>query len=143
MRLTQPEVLDRSKALADAHAKLDKQRDYEAEIKKDLKSAREKIEHEIADLARVVRNEREPRPVQVEVRGDYVQGTATEVRMDTGEVVIERMLTVEELERVQGQLPLEPPPGAAPLIQEESNELGESGDEKPDDIDAEAARWGL
>lgn len=63
---------------------------------------------EIGLLGRKVRDKAEQRAIECQRIADYKQGVMETVRLDTGEVISRRALTVEER---QGQLlPLEAPP---------------------------------
>jgi len=65
-------------------------------VKSQFKARIEQCEANIAAKARLVREKKEIRPVDVEERYDMTECTLTVVRLDTGELIEERPLTGNE-----------------------------------------------
>lgn len=72
----------------------------EEEDQKDTKAAMKKrvdeLNREITDVARIVREKAEPRPVEVHESKNYTRRIVEIVRVDTGEVIDSRPMTEQE-----------------------------------------------
>lgn len=114
--LTPEEFTAKARALAETHEKLALERETQKEAKADMKQRLEELEQKRNTLARIVQRGKEDRLIDVEIKADDAQGIARVVRLDTGEVVEERPLSVGErqlgLSLVPG--PLEDPTGPKP-----------------------------
>lgn len=104
VKLIEHELVERGQQLADAYDRLKEHSDHEAQVKQGLKGTRAEIENLINRLVSIIRARQEPRPVEVEIIANWDKGTATYYRMDSGEVVQERSLTLAEKNKRQGEL---------------------------------------
>lgn len=96
VQLTPDEVADRADRAA---CKIAERDDHEAQAKaaqKHAKSTIEQYDAEIRNLSNEVRNRSTYRTVECERQYDYRAGMYREIRLDTGEVVLERRLTAAE-----------------------------------------------
>jgi hypothetical protein len=96
VQLTQQEVFERGKRLAELHQSLDEHVAHEADVKEELKRAKARIEREMRECAEAVRTGHELRTVAVIEEPDYRTGIVTERRGDTHEVVRRRPIRDEE-----------------------------------------------
>lgn len=99
VRLTDTELLAKSKELA---ARITELEDVEATKKSAVAQCKLKsddLEAEIHDLAKILRTGREDREVEVkELRNDQAR-TIEVIRIDTGEIVESRPMTIHELQK--------------------------------------------
>lgn len=102
--LTDDEVFDRGRMLAQLNGQLVDHNGHAKKVKQELTQEKTSLETEIVLLAKTVRERKELRPVEVQVK----QVNAHEVhefRTDTGEILIKRAITDHER-----QVELLPPP---------------------------------
>ena len=99
--LTSEELLDRARRLAECEERLREESDRQDQVKKELKSRENAIVADRSRLAAVVRTRQEPRD-ECEVRENYVRNVRTVTRLDSGEVLEECPLTLEERQLVLG-----------------------------------------
>lgn len=112
VRLTSEELRERGAELAGDVTKL---RTKEEEAKEEAKARKkeiDKVKGRVIDLARVVSEKREDRPVEVIERFDVVGRLVLEIRTDTGEQIGSRPMTPAEFAE-HGQRTLEFVPGGA------------------------------
>ena len=102
--LTSEELLDRARRLAECEERLREESDRQDQVKKELKSRESAIVADRSRLAAVVRTRQEPRDVECEVRENYVRNVRTVTRLDSGEVLEECPLTLEERQLVLGAI---------------------------------------
>jgi hypothetical protein len=107
VELTEKEVRDYGKRLAALEGELGCHTRKEKEIKDGLKGERSSLDGKISNLAAILNQGHEYRPVSVRVEIDYQTNTVTEYREDTGEAVGERSATEDER---QASLNLDLPP---------------------------------
>ena len=103
-KLTQKEIYEAGKSLADA---LKKKTEHEVRLetfKQQVKAEITSAEGEAQKFQGLVSSEIEYRMVDVETRFDFKTGRASVVRMDTGELLKTREITDEERQRL---LPLQ------------------------------------
>lgn len=94
--LTDHQVQERGTQLAHTQ-QLAEQHAVEAkEVRSKLKDREDELSALLSGLARVVRERKEQRPVEVEVRPGRVPGMVEEVRLDTGDVIGTRRMTDDE-----------------------------------------------
>lgn len=93
------ELQDRAKKLVAAHGKLDQHGAEEDRVKAALKSTRIRLENEIKDLVRIVRDGAEVRDVTIRTEAIWARGVKITVRADTGEVIEETGLNENERQR--------------------------------------------
>lgn len=99
VRLTDLELLAKAKELA---AKLAESDDVESRKKlavAECKAKADRLGDEISDLAQTLRTGKEAREVEVQETRDNLARTIETVRIDTGEVVSSRAMTIHELQR--------------------------------------------
>lgn len=99
--LTEAEIITK----ADEAARLRRERDEKrhemerlAEQRKYLNKDADALDHEIGILLRDVRNKTESREVQVEVRRNDAERCMESFRLDTGELIGRRAMTLAELQ---------------------------------------------
>lgn len=85
--LTEVELLDRGNDLATVDSLIRDEASHAKAVKDELKQRMANLELRRSTLARVVREKREPRPVQCEGWARFAEGIYEVVRIDTGEVV--------------------------------------------------------
>lgn len=104
VRLSPDELFERAQQLADCHTQLAEHDEHASAKKKELAKARQEIVTRRAVLSGVVKRREEPRQVRVSVQTDMTERVYREVREDTGEVIAERPLRPEEMQRRLGLL---------------------------------------
>ena len=97
--LTDAEALERGRELAQVDSRIREEEIHAKACKKDLDSRMGHLEVERGRLAYIVRNNKEPRPTQVEGWAVYEAGIYEEVRLDTGEVIPSTRRRLSEDER--------------------------------------------
>ena len=96
------EILAYGRELAQVTSEAESEESRQASIKKEMAAKLAGLEARRTEISAKVNRGRELRDVQVEVTADFTAGTATETRLDTGEIVRERPLRDEEK---QAELP--------------------------------------
>ncbi len=96
VKLTENEIKDAGRKLAQLEGALGEHAAKEKEIKDDLKSKRSSFEGQIAQLASVIRQGHEYRPVSVRIEADYAEDRMYEIREDTLDTVGVRPLTEQD-----------------------------------------------
>lgn len=111
VRLTEKELLERSRELADLAPAISAEEKHAEAVKQGLKQRMGQLELKRSLLSEVVRSGEEPRPVEVHGVADFDRGMYHEERTDTGEVLhgSRRRLTDDEM---QAPLPLGDEPHA-------------------------------
>lgn len=94
--LTPEEYVDRSQKLAIALSDREDHEHHVKAVKEDLKAKESALASRISNLGGVVRNKAEIRDVPVERWQHFDIGVVREIRTDTGEVISERPLRMEE-----------------------------------------------
>ena len=105
VKLQEHELLERAQSLADCHTQLAEHDEHAKEVRKDLSKNRGAIELRRAILSGVVKRKEENREVRVAMQTDLtarVFREVREVREDTGEVIADRPLRPEEMQRKLG-----------------------------------------
>lgn len=100
--LTDTEILALGRELASINAAIATEESNQVSIKKEMASKLAGLEAKASEISAKVNRGKELRDVQIEVVADLITGTATEIRMDTGEVHRERPLRDDEK---QAELP--------------------------------------
>lgn len=100
--LTADELADRAQQLADCHAQLTEHQEHAKVVKKELSRQQSEITVRRAVLSGVVKRREETRSVRVLVQTDMTARRYQEVREDTGEIIAERPLRPEEMQRTLG-----------------------------------------
>jgi arginine deiminase len=107
--LTQEELQDLAREMADDQLELERLEGEKASVTKSYGSRIESVKARIREKSGTFRQGWEMREVEhVEVK-DFDLGTCTLLRMDTGEVVKSRKLTRAELDSKASRLPIEVP----------------------------------
>ncbi|MEF2146678.1 MAG: hypothetical protein V3573_14625 [Desulfovibrionaceae bacterium] len=108
--LTQEELQELAKVMADDQLELERLEGEKGSIAKAYASKIEAVKARIREKSGTFRQGWEMRDVDhVEVK-DFDRGTCTLSRLDTGEVVKRRKLTTAELESNAARLPIDVPP---------------------------------
>ena len=107
-QLTTEEVIERGARLAEVEHELAKHARHKQQVASQLKTEEKRLEAERHNLAQQVRSRCEMRPVEVEELADYVRGTVSTLRTDSGQVVHSRAL--RDSERQATLLPVEQGP---------------------------------
>lgn len=94
--LTQDEFNVKARELAATHEAIALERETQKETRTELKRRMEELEQKRSHLARIVRDRREDRLVEVEEHANYARGVVEFVRLDTGEVYGTRPLTGDD-----------------------------------------------
>jgi len=94
--LTDQEVLDFADQLARAVDETNRLEEEKKSLSDSFKAKITESEAKIQKLTNYVRNRYDYRPVDCEQTMDNNEGTASTVRLDTGETIEERQLTYEE-----------------------------------------------
>lgn len=102
VKLQEHELLERAQSLADCHTQLAEHDDHAKEVRKELAKSRGAIELRRAILSGVVKRKEENREVRVAMQTDLTARVFREVREDTGEVIADRPLRPEEMQRKLG-----------------------------------------
>lgn len=102
VKLLEHELLERAQSLADCHTQLAEHDDHAKEVRKELGKQRGGIELRRAILSGVVKRKEENREVRVAMQTDLTARVYREVREDTGEIISERPLRPEEMQRKLG-----------------------------------------
>lgn len=104
--LTEYEVAERAKTLAELHAKQDKLEVEKKAVVDDFKGKLDHVERDMKILARQVRDRSEHRDVEVDERLDDIRFVIETFRLDTGEIIRSRPMTQDEkTEAMQASLP--------------------------------------
>lgn len=109
VRLTEDEVRARGELLASSVKKRESVVEAHATEKKAMRELEEDCTRDIARLAEIVNERREERIIDVELRVNLKTGMVDVVRLDTGEVIEQRVMEEKERMRLQGRLPLGEP----------------------------------
>lgn len=97
--LTPDELAERAQWLADCHTQLAEHEERAKSLKQELTKAKQAIVTRRAVLSGVVKRREEVREVRVALQTDMTDRKYLEVREDTGEVIAERPLRPEEMQR--------------------------------------------
>lgn len=95
-KLTTDEWLARSRKLAQLLEERDAEEDAQGEEKRAMKGRLENLESEIRAVRRVVASAEEERNVEVEDHMDYENGLVLRHRLDTGQEIARRKMSLEE-----------------------------------------------
>jgi hypothetical protein len=98
--LTDDELRQRSAELAQAFEQREKAERHAKEEAKRLKAEVKRHDAKLSELARVLRERKEPRTVECCEAIDMEHGKSSTIRMDTNEVVSVRTLSKDEIERL-------------------------------------------
>jgi len=98
-KLTEDEILKYGRDLASVQQDLIDEEKRQEGLKQEMKSRLATLSSKSTELTTKVNRGRELRPVQVESVRDYGTRMYTQVCLDTGEIIKERPLTAEELQR--------------------------------------------
>lgn len=109
VKLTDVELLERGNDLAMIDSLIRDEDAHAEAVKKDLKTRLANLEARRANLARVVRDKSEPRPIRCEGIARFDEGIYEAIRTDSGEVVPGTRRRLNELE-LQGTFDLEDEP---------------------------------
>lgn len=109
VKLSTEEVAERAQQLADCHQQLAEHEDKAESVKKGLGKEKQIIVTRRAMLSGVVKRKEEPREVRVLVQQHFGSKKYLEVREDTGEIIAERPLRPEEMQRKLGLVVQLPP----------------------------------
>jgi hypothetical protein len=109
VRLSEEEVRARGELLASAVKKHGAVVEAHAAEKKAMAELEKSCTRDIARLAEIVNDRREERIVDVELRANLKTGMVDVVRLDTGELLEQRVMEEKERLRLQGRLPLGEP----------------------------------
>lgn len=99
VQLTQYELVAKAKELS---TKWDEARDAESRKKiaaAECKAELDRLSSEISELAGMLRTGKEPREVEIREVRDEASRTIDTMRLDTGEIVSSRAMTIHELQR--------------------------------------------
>ena len=102
VKLQEHELMERAQSLADCHSQLAEHDDHAKEVRKQLSKERGAIELRRAILSGVVKRKEENREVRVAMQTDLTARVFREVREDTGEIISDRPLRPEEMQRKLG-----------------------------------------
>jgi len=94
--LKDTEILAYGRELAQVTSEAESEESRQASVKKEMAARLAGLEARRTEISAKVNRGRELRDVQVEVSADFKAGTATETRLDTGEIIRERPLRDEE-----------------------------------------------
>lgn len=100
--LSAEELAERAQQLADCHTQLAEHQEHAKAVKKELSKAGQAITLRRAVLSGVVKSKSETREVRVLMQTDMTERKYLEVRDDTGEIIAERPLRPEEMQRKLG-----------------------------------------
>ena len=103
--LTPDEVRERGELLARELETLANMETQQTAEKKEMKDDLDTQYGQVNQIARVVRDRIEQRPVEVECRLNMALGLVEEVRVDTGEIITTRNFREGDKLRLQQQLP--------------------------------------
>ena len=109
VRLSEEEVRARGELLASSVKKHESVVEAHAVEKKAMSELEKACARDIARLAEIVNERREERIIDVELRVNLKTGMVDVVRLDTGEVIEQRVMEEKERMRLQGRLPLGEP----------------------------------
>jgi hypothetical protein len=96
VRLNEEELLTKASLLSTKVHELAIEEDDQKDAKAAMKKRLDDLNREITDVARIVREKVEPRPVEVHESKNYARRIVEIVRVDTGEVVDSRPMTEQE-----------------------------------------------
>jgi hypothetical protein len=99
VRLTAPEIQERSQAMAGAVLNIYDLDDELALIKDDFKTRRKSYEAIVREHAQTLKRGWEERPVGCGLNKDFARNVVRMFRLDTGEMVEERAISKEERQR--------------------------------------------
>ena len=111
VKLNDDELLARGRQLVENMRKTAAAEEAREVENKKRKSEIELLEEVTARLGGSISSGSEEREVECEMRKDYIHGSVTTVRSDTGEVVDERVMTADERQEV---MPFVPPAAREP-----------------------------
>lgn len=97
--LTDAEMLDRGRQLAESLQDIREEEDRQATAKKEMKDTLESLQKEADRLSAIVRDGREDRTVAVRIDHDEARLMVHKTRLDTGELIASRAMTEEERQR--------------------------------------------
>lgn len=100
--LSPEELAERAQQLADCHTQLTEHQEHAKAVKKELSKAGQAITARRAVLSGVVKSKSETREVRVLIQSDMTERKYLEVRDDSGEIIAERPLRPEEMQRKLG-----------------------------------------
>lgn len=95
--LNEEELLAKGAVLSAKMREREREQADQKEAKLAMKTRLEELEQEILDVARVVREKRELRPVEVKEEKNYPRRIVEFVRVDTGQVIDSRPMHESEL----------------------------------------------
>ncbi|MDR4483865.1 MAG: hypothetical protein R3B95_11740 [Nitrospirales bacterium] len=95
-KLTNEELLSIGKRLGALSDECEKRAVEKAAFNKELKEQEEKAQDEMSVLRRELRTGIQPRIIECEERHDFERGAVTIMRLDTGEIVEERTMTLAD-----------------------------------------------
>lgn len=97
--LTDDELLAKAKELASKLAEADDVESRKKVAVAECKAEADRIDSEVSWLASMLRSGKEPREVEVRKVRDEASRTIDTMRLDTGEIVSSRAMTIHELQR--------------------------------------------
>ncbi|MFT3708027.1 MAG: hypothetical protein QM817_10260 [Archangium sp.] len=100
--LSPEELADRAQQLADCHTQLEEHNERSKALRKELSKEKQVIVARRAMLSGVVKRKQETRDVRVAIQTDMTERKYLEVREDSGEIIAERPLRPEEMQRKLG-----------------------------------------
>lgn len=100
--LSPEELAERAQQLADCHTQLTEHQEHAKAVKKELSKAGQAITARRAVLSGVVKSKSETREVRVLIQSDMTERKYLEVRDYSGEIIAERPLRPEEMQRKLG-----------------------------------------
>ena len=98
-RLTDDEVRNKGKELAQVHSDVTKEEIRQSSVKAEMKGIMEKLENQMSKLAHEIRNQSEERMVVVRFEMDDDGTVVKEIRQDTGEIINIRAPAPSELQK--------------------------------------------
>lgn len=94
--LSEKEILAYGREFASTTAAISTEEANQVSVKKEMASRLAGLAAKASEISAKVNRGKELREVQIQVTADFKNGTATEVRLDTGEVYRERPLRDDE-----------------------------------------------
>lgn len=94
--LNEVELLTKAALLSAKVQELATEEDDQKDAKAAMKKRLDDLNRDITDIAKIVREKAEPRPVEVHESKNYARRIVEVVRVDTGEVVDSRPMTEQE-----------------------------------------------
>lgn len=105
VKLTDEELLKVGGQLAATVQDIGAEEGRQADLKAQMKARLAELEGRRTNLAYTISRKEEYRDVEVDIFSDYQRGVVEDIRRDSGEVLITRVMTEHER---QQQLPMEP-----------------------------------